>query len=60
MAVPKSKVSKQRRDKRRSSTWKLDTPNLTECAQCHELIMPHRVCEHCGFYKGKEVIKKEA
>ena len=25
MAVPKSKVSKQRRNKRRSSVWKLET-----------------------------------
>ena len=28
MAVPKSKVSKQRRNKRRSSVWKLDTPGV--------------------------------
>ncbi|MCI8990985.1 MAG: 50S ribosomal protein L32, partial [Lawsonibacter sp.] len=26
MAVPKGKVSKARRDKRRSSHWKLETP----------------------------------
>ena len=26
MAVPKRKVSKARRDKRRSSHWKLETP----------------------------------
>lgn len=26
MAVPKRKVSKARRDKRRSAVWKLDTP----------------------------------
>ena len=38
MAVPKGKVSKQRRNKRRSSVWKLATPGLrciclTECAR---------------------------
>ncbi|MBQ3258167.1 MAG: 50S ribosomal protein L32, partial [Oscillospiraceae bacterium] len=27
MAVPKSKVSRQRRDKRRSAHWKLEAPN---------------------------------
>ncbi|MBQ7693242.1 MAG: 50S ribosomal protein L32, partial [Oscillospiraceae bacterium] len=27
MAVPKGKVSRQRRDKRRSSVWKLTAPN---------------------------------
>ncbi|HWP51774.1 MAG TPA: 50S ribosomal protein L32 [Clostridia bacterium] len=60
MAVPKKKVSKARRDKRRSSVWKLDAPALSKCTQCGELKMPHRVCPVCGFYKGKEVVKVEA
>jgi len=34
MAVPKSKVSKQRRNKRRSSVWKLETPGVTTCPKC--------------------------
>ena len=58
MAVPKNKVSKATRDKRRAN-WKLTAPNLVECPQCHELKMPHRVCPNCGQYKGKEVIKVE-
>ena len=60
MAVPKGKVSKARRDKRRSSVWKLQAPTLTKCTQCGELTMPHKVCSNCGFYKGKEVIKVNA
>ncbi len=60
MAVPKKKVSRARRDKRRSSVWKLDAPALSKCTQCGELKMPHRVCLVCGFYKGKEVVKVEA
>lgn len=60
MAVPKRKVSRARRDKRRSSVWKLTPPTLVKCPQCGELTMPHRVCGSCGYYKGKEVIKKEA
>ena len=59
MAVPKRKTSKSRIDLRRSSVWKLETPNLTKCSQCGELIMPHRVCDNCGYYNGKQVIKKE-
>ena len=58
MAVPKNKVSKARRDKRRAN-WKLTAPNLVECPQCHELKLPHRVCPSSGQYKGKEVIKVE-
>ncbi len=60
MAVPKGKVSRARRDKRRSSVWKLQAPTLTKCTQCGELTMPHKVCSNCGFYKGKEVIKVNA
>ena len=59
MAVPKRKVSRARRDKRRSSVWKLATPGLVKCPQCGELKMPHRVCGKCGYYNGKEVIKQE-
>lgn len=60
MAVPKRRVSKARRDKRRSNVWKLDTPNLVKCSNCGEYKMPHRVCRSCGFYNGKEVVKKDA
>lgn len=57
MAVPKRKVSKARRDKRRAN-WKLSVPGLIKCSNCQELTLPHRVCKACGFYKGSEVIKQ--
>ncbi|SKC87141.1 50S ribosomal protein L32 [Maledivibacter halophilus] len=57
MAVPKRKTSKARRDKRRASNIKMTAPNLVECPQCHESKMPHRVCDSCGYYGDKEVIK---
>ena len=55
MAVPKSKVSKARRDKRRSSHWKLETPMLTKCPKCGELRLSHRFCKECGTYNGREI-----
>jgi len=60
MAVPKRKTSKARRDKRRSSVWKLDIPTLIKCTQCGDFKKPHIVCKACGFYKGVQVLKKEA
>lgn len=60
MAVPKRKVSKARRDKRRSTVWKLDAPALVKCSKCGELKAPHKVCKSCGTYKGREVLKIEA
>lgn len=59
MANPKHKISKARRDKRRTH-WKLSTPSLSKCPQCHEAKMPHRVCPTCGYYAGKSVIQIEA
>ena len=59
MAVPKRKTSKARRDKRRSSVWKLDAPALVKCPHCGELKRPHRICINCGFYKNREVIKMD-
>ncbi len=59
MAVPKRKVSKARRDKRRSAVWKLDTPAFSRCSHCGALTAPHKVCKNCGYYKGVEVIKVE-
>ena len=60
MAVPKRRVSKTRRDKRRSSVWKLDAPELMKCPKCNEYKRPHRLCANCGFYNGREVVKVEA
>ena len=34
MAVPKRKVSKARRDKRRSNVWKLAVPGIVACPKC--------------------------
>ena len=55
MAVPKGKVSKARRDKRRSSTWKLAVPGLVACPKCGALHLPHRRCLECGSSNGREV-----
>ena len=60
MAVPKCKVSKARRDKRRSNVWKLDMPGLSKCPKCGEYVRSHRACKACGYYKGREVIAVEA
>ncbi len=56
MAVPKRKTSKARRDKRRNSHWKLDTPGLVACPNCGAQRLPHRVCRACGYYNGRKVI----
>ena len=36
MAVPKGRVSKSKRDKRKAQSWKIATPNLVKCSKCGE------------------------
>jgi len=57
MAVPKRRISKTRRDKRRSNVWRLDAPEIQKCPKCGAYKRPHRLCAACGFYKGVEVVK---
>jgi large subunit ribosomal protein L32 len=60
VANPKRKTSKARRDSRRAQNYKMSAPGITECPQCHEMKLAHRVCKNCGHYKGKEVVASEA
>ena len=58
MPNPKRRHSKSRTGKRRAHDA-LTSPSLSECPHCHEPKMPHRVCPHCGYYKGRAVIEVE-
>ncbi|MFO7873986.1 MAG: 50S ribosomal protein L32 [Bacteroidales bacterium] len=57
MAHPKSKISKTRRDKRRTH-YKAEKPTLTTCSNCGASRLMHRVCPECGYYKGQMAIEK--
>jgi large subunit ribosomal protein L32 len=58
MAVPKRKVSKQRRRKRRGAQV-AEKPSVNRCPKCGDPKQPHRVCPSCGFYGGKQVVEVE-
>lgn len=55
MAVPKQRQNKSRRNRRRANI-SLKEPQLVKCKKCGKPVLPHTVCEYCGFYKGKEYI----
>lgn len=59
MAVPKRRTSTARKNKRRSSVWKMDAPTLVKCKNCGAYTVSHKVCSVCGYYDGKQVIAKE-
>ena len=56
--LPKRKLSKGRRDRRRSHDA-LQTANIVQCSNCGEMRLPHTVCPSCGQYQGREVIHIE-
>ena len=61
MAVPKKKTSKSRRNMRRSHHH-LASIGTAECSNCGLPKLPHHICQSCGHYNGRQVLKtkKEA
>ncbi|MEO0255549.1 MAG: 50S ribosomal protein L32 [candidate division WOR-3 bacterium] len=58
MPVPKRRHSRARGRKRRTH-YKVKPMSLSKCPNCGEAKLPHRVCPHCGYYKGKAIIQIE-
>ena len=56
MPVPKRKRSKSRRDKRFANKG-IKARAFGSCQNCKEVVQPHAVCQGCGFYRGRKVIK---
>jgi len=57
-SVPKRRISRTRRDKRRTH-WKMTRPVFSTCSHCGQPARPHRVCTSCGFYRGREYMEPE-
>jgi len=55
MAVPQNRVTRSRRNNRRSHD-SLVAANPNECPNCGELKRPHHVCASCGYYNDREVV----
>jgi large subunit ribosomal protein L32 len=44
---------------RRSQHDRMAAPAVSQCRQCGAPIMPHRACQACGTYRGRQVIEVE-
>jgi len=58
MATPKRKKTKAKR-RMRAAHWKASPPAYSECPQCHQPKLPHRVCGNCGYYAGRQAVEVE-
>ncbi|PID62134.1 MAG: 50S ribosomal protein L32 [Ignavibacteriae bacterium] len=59
MAHPKRKISKSRRDKRRTH-YKATASTLSNCSNCGEIKLSHRACPSCGYYAGRSIFIPES
>jgi len=58
MPTPKRKKGRAP-TRQRASHWKSTPPTFSECPQCHQPKLPHRVCANCGYYAGKQILEVE-
>ncbi len=56
MPVPKEKLSRSRRDRRRANHDKVVKPNLSTCTRCGAFKLSHRACGSCGYYRDRKVL----
>lgn len=54
-ALPKRKISKARRNRRRAHDF-LTTTTLVKCDNCGEMKLPHVMCPSCRTYRGRQVL----
>jgi large subunit ribosomal protein L32 len=59
MALPKRRLSKTRGRKRRTHD-RLSAPAVSKCPNCGQPAQPHRLCPHCGQYRGRDVVVVDA
>ena len=55
MAVQQCKVSKQKVRQRRAAN-RYRGVQTVGCPSCGAVRLPHRVCQECGMYRGRQVI----
>ncbi|MBI4049978.1 MAG: 50S ribosomal protein L32 [Candidatus Doudnabacteria bacterium] len=54
MGVPRQRKTKSASRQKRSHEA-LTRIHLAKCKNCGKATMPHEVCPHCGFYRGRQV-----
>ena len=55
MGVPNKRGTKSTRNQRRMHIF-VKAPFLALCPKCGKPVLPHKVCQNCGYYNGREMI----
>jgi len=56
MAEPKKRLTSTRSGNRQSHDA-LSKRSFAVCSHCKEKIVPHTVCQNCGYYGDKKIIE---
>jgi large subunit ribosomal protein L32 len=59
VAVPKRRKTKSKARMRRAQNWRLHAPTYSSCPHCRQPKLPHRVCQNCGYYAGRQAVETE-
>lgn len=58
MATPKRRISHSRTHNRKAKfIGALTAPEVATCTHCGEAVQTYRACSHCGYYRGRQVLK---
>ena len=57
MAVPQRRKSKAKKNSRRAQHDKITLPTTVQCAHCGADVLPHTMCQECGYYDGRVVLE---
>ena len=56
MGVPKKRKTHGGTGRRRSH-HALSGFSASKCGNCGKSVSAHQVCPHCGYYRGRQVVK---
>lgn len=54
MPVPPKRRSRSSK-RERAAHFALKATQLVACKNCKKMVLPHRVCQHCGTYSGEAI-----
>ncbi|MDR1915272.1 MAG: 50S ribosomal protein L32 [Synergistaceae bacterium] len=58
MATPKRRISHARTHNRKAKfLGALSARATTVCSHCGEVVQVYCACTHCGYYRGRKVLK---
>ncbi|RJO59674.1 50S ribosomal protein L32 [Candidatus Parcubacteria bacterium] len=56
MGLPAKRRTKQSK-RERAAHFALKAITLSVCPKCKHAVKPHRICQNCGYYRSRDILK---